>query len=320
MLSNVQLNFIPTAYNCLAWSKDGELAVGAGEFIHILVPAPSHSRKSGSEPWTTVHFRVNAFTHSEWPVLEPASFQHFSIGEEQSTSTVAALSWSPPGLAKHRRSVLAVLTSNLLLSLWSSISDPKDSKTWKRVLVINRALNVPEAPNLRQRRRIRAMSWAEPLGQKTSKWGRFILAVANDNDELIFILISNGQGGPVPANQYNAEVLQSILLDHDEEMASASGVFGARHFAEHLAWAPWKTEQQRHATLLTHTYNGKRRHLRVISCFDDHLETSPRTPNIELNELISTPETSSRDLGFALWHKQVSMMHLRSASRLSISR
>ncbi|KAL9006739.1 MAG: hypothetical protein Q9188_000517 [Gyalolechia gomerana] len=38
MLADVKLPFHPTATDCLAWSEDGELAIAAGEFVHILVP------------------------------------------------------------------------------------------------------------------------------------------------------------------------------------------------------------------------------------------------------------------------------------------
>ena len=37
MLPDVELNFQPSISNCLAWSDDGELAVAAGEFVHVLV-------------------------------------------------------------------------------------------------------------------------------------------------------------------------------------------------------------------------------------------------------------------------------------------
>lgn len=37
MLPDVQLLFHPNTPNCLAWSDDGELAIAAGEYVHILV-------------------------------------------------------------------------------------------------------------------------------------------------------------------------------------------------------------------------------------------------------------------------------------------
>jgi len=40
MLDPVELQLFPSCYNCLSWSSDGELAVAAGENIHILVSIP----------------------------------------------------------------------------------------------------------------------------------------------------------------------------------------------------------------------------------------------------------------------------------------
>lgn len=36
MLPDVELLFRPNIVDCLAWSEDGELAIAAGEFVHIL--------------------------------------------------------------------------------------------------------------------------------------------------------------------------------------------------------------------------------------------------------------------------------------------
>ena len=77
------------------------------------------------------------FTQDEWPERNLLENDGFSIGEEQSYSIVTALAWSPAALAKHRRSALAVLTSNHVLSLWASNSDMAVSSSWERVLIIN---------------------------------------------------------------------------------------------------------------------------------------------------------------------------------------
>lgn len=37
MLADVKLPFHPTTTHCLAWSDDGELAIAAGDFVHLLV-------------------------------------------------------------------------------------------------------------------------------------------------------------------------------------------------------------------------------------------------------------------------------------------
>ena len=103
--------------------------------------------------------------------------ENFSIGEEQSLSTVVALAWSPPGLAKHKRPTLAVLTSNHLLSLWASNSNMAVRTSWERVLIVNHAIRkqLPATtssepkddgeesfePNRLQR--LRCMAWAPLL-------------------------------------------------------------------------------------------------------------------------------------------------------------
>ena len=95
------------------------------------------------------------------------------------------LAWSPPGLAKHKRCVLAVLTSNQVLSLWSSKSDMTIPESWERVCVVNHAVNAAlrhegfrerfkSVRNLRLRR-IRSAAWAPLLG----------LARANQRDERV---------------------------------------------------------------------------------------------------------------------------------------
>ncbi len=193
---------LPTAHipvgistqNCLAWSPDGQLALAAGEEVYLLLP-----HHNDSQPWKHVRFQVNRFTIDEWPWQEPASFKDMSIGEEQALVTVSALAWSPCGLAKHRRSVLAVLTSNLLLSLWTPYADPADPECWERVMIVNYFLipeNVP-TPQKQSRtsQRIRSMAWAPICPEhverqtpfSTRKWGVFLMAITDDENGVYFV-------------------------------------------------------------------------------------------------------------------------------------
>ena len=184
--------------NCLAWSPDGEVALAAGEEVYLLLPHYNHS-----QPWKHVRFHANRFTIDEWPWPEPASFKDMSIGEEQALVTVTALAWSPCGLAKHRRSVLAVLTSNLLLSIWTSYGDPADPETWERVMIVNDLL-MPEnlsSPQKQSRasQRIRSIAWApvnpEHAERQTpfspSKWGVFLMAITNDEGGVYFVTFTS---------------------------------------------------------------------------------------------------------------------------------
>ena len=142
----VELRSRPTCHNCLAWSSDGELAVAGGEYVHILTPKHSklekeHLKTAVDSPWHTTTLRINNFDQTEWTYQSLAPLSRLSIGEEQSHSTVSALSWSPPGLAVHRRSVLAVLTTNLLLAFWETDGN---LDTWKRTCIVNYARGLVE--------------------------------------------------------------------------------------------------------------------------------------------------------------------------------
>ena len=195
-------NMLPAAHipvgistqNCLAWSQDGELALAAGEEVYLLLP--NHNE---SQSWNHVRFQVNRFTVDEWPWPEPASFKDMSIGEEQALVIISAVAWSPCGLAKHGRSVLAVLTSNLLLSLWTSYTDPTDPESWERVMIVNYSLvpeNVP-TPQKQSRtsQRIRSMAWIpiypEHAERQTPfsirKWGVFLMAITDDENGAYFV-------------------------------------------------------------------------------------------------------------------------------------
>ena len=180
--------------NCLAWSPDGELALAAGEEVYLLLP-----HYNDSQPWKHVRFHVNRFTIDEWPWPEPASFKEMSIGEEQALVTVTALAWSSWGLAKYRRSVLAVLTSNLLLSLWTSYADRANPECWQRVMIVNDCL-IPEhvsTPREQSRasQRIRSMTWApvnpEHADRQTPfsprKWGVFLMAITDDENGVYLV-------------------------------------------------------------------------------------------------------------------------------------
>ncbi|RHZ65394.1 hypothetical protein CDV55_101267 [Aspergillus turcosus] len=230
MFDQVELTVSPSCYNCLAWSADGEIALAAGEYVQILTPKkPTQGKEEGGfdrskrEPeWHITRFRANLFTNREWPTVSPQNRDDFSIGVELSQSSVVGLSWSPPGLAKHRRCTLAVLTSNLVLSFYQLV----DGK-WTRVAIVNNALAEhfnsvihDEGPRLRKTN-VREFAWCQPLkvpqGKNhsvpaaESRWGFQILTVANDDDDLIFLHVRRAEAGLA---LYSVDII-SIISVHD---------------------------------------------------------------------------------------------------------
>ncbi|QGA12418.1 hypothetical protein EYB26_000062 [Talaromyces marneffei] len=222
----LDLNLYPSCYNCLSWSDDGELAVAAGDTVHLQLPQwkPKYVHplfeKEKSMPWTSTKVRTNVFTHQEWKVMMPSGRDEFSIGAEQSQSTVSQLAWSHQGLGLHRRCVLAVLTSNLLLSLYEA--DGK-RRTWSRVCVVNKALEKYFESKDRSKSigtsRIRSFAWCPPLRNDASgendradvRWGEQLLTIATDRNDIVLVHVKRNNSSNALAWRYSIDV-----IDHAE--------------------------------------------------------------------------------------------------------
>ncbi|EXJ57552.1 hypothetical protein A1O7_07900 [Cladophialophora yegresii CBS 114405] len=180
----VSLPIWPTCKNALTWSAEA-LAVAAGEAVHILTPRDSSAstENPGNKQWHIHTVRVNQFDPSEWPPQALATVTQFSLGEELSESTIVSIAWSPAGLGVYRRSVLTILTSNLVLSLWETTGR---FGVWQRTAVVNQHLsmhNINETgDNTRCQHRVRAFAWLPSFPSVAeSMWGRQLLAVADDS-------------------------------------------------------------------------------------------------------------------------------------------
>ncbi|KAJ5730643.1 uncharacterized protein N7483_005151 [Penicillium malachiteum] len=207
----VELSLFPSCFGAADWSPDGELAVAGSDQVHILTwkaKAQNNTAQNASEGWhITRILRVNFFTFTEWPTVHPQNRDDFSVGVEQSPSNVIGLAWSPPGLARYRRSVLAILTSNLILSLWEPVGANGE---WVRVCIINHALYPnPEALQKLhgaglQKTNIRSFQWCPPAqvsqnpGSRSrtpeDRWGVQLMAATTDSNEVVFLRIYRPTG------------------------------------------------------------------------------------------------------------------------------
>ncbi|RAL12518.1 uncharacterized protein BO97DRAFT_390200 [Aspergillus homomorphus CBS 101889] len=267
MLGPLELPLFPSCADCLAWSADGELAIGAGEYVQILTPKTANEKaeqgpaQKAINNWHSNRFRVNIFTNSEWPTIYPQKRDHFSLGGEQSLSTVVGLAWSPPGLAKYRRCVLAVFTSNLLLSLYEPVGI---QGRWTRVAIVNDSLKLYFQPQVQdeglvlQKSAIRSFSWSSPLkvpvaqqdadsllaAGPESRWGFHLLSVANDAKDVIFLRVRGLTA--VQSPRYTADVLSITSFDESPEshpQINPSSLFAAalqsKAVVSSMGWGPW---------------------------------------------------------------------------------
>ncbi|KAL4865399.1 hypothetical protein BDV12DRAFT_149446 [Aspergillus spectabilis] len=269
MLEPLELQVFPSCYNCISWSDDGEIAVATGDHVQILTPkipskrqANDGSSQFSSADWHRTRFRANVFTINEWPIMFPQPRDQFSIGAEQSMSTVVGVAWSPPGLVKHRRSVLAVLTSNMVLSIHALV--PTSGK-WKRIAIVNKALeayfgdSTENTPRTRKTS-IRAFTWTPPLKVPAqnqlypgpdSRWGISFLAVTNDENDVVFLQVQEPSARQASPESFRVEAVSAVPLPDatgfDQLVQPASIFASALRFQARtlsLASGPWLFERQ----------------------------------------------------------------------------
>lgn len=210
--------------------------------------------------WDVVRFRINAFTRQEYPLPRPPYSTLTSIGEEQSICHVTHISWSPTGLARYRRSVLAVLTSNHVLSIWEPTNNPRVETNWKRALVFEqehlRDLSNQNRPLQKEEQirdcgsKCRAFAFSHPCHVSPSDvWGTSLLAISTDNDEVIIArLLSPYRHTLRRCNTWQLEILGRIRVDpsSNDSLNHLSTVKTPRatvdwkpKYATNLSWSPW---------------------------------------------------------------------------------
>lgn len=225
----------------------------------------SYERDNDVPQWQHVPLQVPWFSTDELAVKDAAPLSNYSVGEEISPSVPIAIAWSSPGLAKYRRCALAVLTSNLILSIWSAEGKLQEETSWNRRLLINDSLidhftdsvatntsHVTSNPEeqLRLRTRIRAFTWAPSLptilntmGTQTS-YGQQYLALANDDNQLIFLGVDSPTSTLGQSLDWKAKVLTHISLASEAESTFTDPLFfddlmKQQRFISHVAWSPW---------------------------------------------------------------------------------
>ncbi|KAJ5779869.1 hypothetical protein N7457_007589 [Penicillium paradoxum] len=235
MLRPVALSLAPSCHDALAWSSDGELAIAAGEYFQILTPkigkdddAPLNST---IQDWQMTRVRANLFTNSEWPIYLPGDRDDFSVAADLSESNVIGLAWSPAGLGKYRRSVLAVLTSNLVLSIWEPVGLKQQ---WTRVSIVNHVFWPQRQPSqdpnshIFREANIRSFTWCESLKpsapavgsaflhSRESRWGIPLLTIVNDFNEVTLLRVVRSDTMSNSSKPYDIQILAHHSLQNQQ--------------------------------------------------------------------------------------------------------
>ncbi|KAJ5884664.1 hypothetical protein N7495_009174 [Penicillium taxi] len=233
-MSPIQLSTFPSSVDALSWSPDGDLAVAGGDHVRILTSTVNSGGTLIKQRWNQWHptnVQTNRFTNAEWPTILTQGREDFSIAAEQSTSLTTAIAWSPSGLARYRRSVLAVLTSNLLLSIWEPAGV---NGQWVRVCLVNHCLFATTPVRLEgtelRKVNIRSFKWCPPIrvsphggssddSDPESRWGIHLILVANDLNEVVLLQIRR---------RSNPETVSQTIIT--EKLATHTVVVGDGEF------------------------------------------------------------------------------------------
>ena len=182
---------------------------------------------------------------------------------------MVGLHWSPPGLSRHHRCSLAILTSNHVLSLWASTAYPHERVSWHRVLVVNHALSQHFGTQLldkqhegesRRRCRIRSFTW--PHFGTADPGEAFYLAVSNDCDEILICQIASPYLPLTDADSWTASVkclnskpCKPIVIAQSERYLEDA--IPPIRSIKAICWSPWRFDSNGHSSS-------------IIACTSEH--------------------------------------------------
>jgi len=235
-----------------------------------------HGLSSEIHRFHHIRIRTNVFDEDERPVDEPEPFVNWSAGEEISQGLISALAWSPLGLAKHRRSALAVLTSQLILSVWSSSSDPTSEEHWERSLIINHTLqqhfgtsselqSLASMPDkykfLKKCQRVHTFIWSPPVRlSEHSPWSEHLILVANRNNDIVALRVQSSLDILSRSEkEWQATVVGQYHVNFEQSRDDLSAFTFEDHLQQqrcvaNLALSPWtKISESTHRAYLAYT-------------------------------------------------------------------
>lgn len=284
--TSVRIPAWPSCMNCVSWSTDSEIAVASGEHVEILIPklsfdlAKHNQGELESNKWDRLRLTINTFSEAELPYVDPRPFKIFSIGEEQSLSLVAALAWSPAGVARHSRCALAVLTTNHVLSIWAPDANPTNPRSWRRVLVLNKCLQdhftrdssdvtaTDSESNVVQRCRVYAFEWAPvaplDLSEGVLSDEKLLcpanvchLVLSNGSGELVAVEIQSRVAKIRPSElSWSAHVLTAkptsqTTRPQESTLRPSTNFLASHHTITRLSFTPWRRDVAEPAQLVT---------------------------------------------------------------------
>ncbi|KAI5862056.1 hypothetical protein GGS23DRAFT_598070 [Durotheca rogersii] len=309
-LESFDLTAVPTSTHNIAWSPDAELAIGCDDCVFVFLPEYSRPRSEGAERGTTLHRQYNAAAlrfpsvgHRDPELNRPLfdlvgqdfpEYEHIPGGaggsgpvasQGSSMNHVVALEWSPCGLGRMDRSVLAVLTGAGTITMYlEAASDGMNAfklhggntrglKPWLVAWGVGTGLLLPVAEgHIAQytREYITAFSWS-----KDTDGHGALLAYANDEDDVVIVSVQAKHDSKAAPGDCGLWRVEEVPTDPDYSPSGSS-------FS--LSWGPWLKRGTSKTCMLSYiakNYVGFRQ-VTIKGTFK-----STKTPNLEIDPVDS---------------------------------
>ncbi|KAI1374006.1 hypothetical protein F4677DRAFT_185694 [Hypoxylon crocopeplum] len=275
-LESFSLTAFPASTHNIAWSPDAELAVGCDDCVFIFIPeysvpvSPDGQDNGVIRQYNETALRFPSVEHRSPDLNRPLfdlvgqDFPEFDFvpggggsgtvaSQGSSMNHLVALEWSPCGLGRMNRSVLAVLTGAGAITVYcEGASDgmnafklrgrnARNLSPWMAAWGIGAGLLLPAADGheiVYTKEYITAFAWA----RDTDGYGA-LLAYANDEDEIVIVSVQtkhDSNASPGDCGQWRVEEVvrfvaegpHPIIEPTDPDYSPSGSSFS-------LSWSPW---------------------------------------------------------------------------------
>ncbi|KAI2622323.1 hypothetical protein GGR54DRAFT_646667 [Hypoxylon sp. NC1633] len=297
-LDSFSLTAVPASTHNIVWSPDAELAIGCDDCVFIFIPeysvvSPDGLDRPVDRQYNEAALRFPSVEHRSPELNRPLfdlagqefpEFQFIPGGggsgtvasQGSSMNHLVALEWSPCGLGRMNRSVLAVLTGAGALTIYcEGASDGmnaskllgRNSRTlspWVAAWGIGSGLLLPvvkghEAEYTNEY--ITSFAWARDTNGPTA-----LLAYTNDEDEIVIVSVQSkhdSEATPGDCGQWRVEEVARFVAEGPHPRSDPSDPdYSPSGSSFSLSWSPWLKKGNSRTGILSYVaknYVGFRR-------------------------------------------------------------
>ncbi|KAI1100441.1 hypothetical protein F4804DRAFT_45500 [Jackrogersella minutella] len=317
-LESFALTATPASTHNIVWSPDAELAIGCDDCVFLFIPEFSvpKSREGGDtgvvRQYNDVALRFPSVEHRSPELNRPLfnlvgqefpDFEYFPggggssivTGQGSSMNHLVALEWSPCGLGRMGRSVLAVLTGAGTITIYcEGASDGMNSfkprgrgartlRPWVATWAVGAGLLLPVAKGHQVeyiKEYITAFAWARDVPGHGA-----LLAYVNDDNEVVVISVQARHDANATLGDCGTwrveEVARFVAEGPHPRIEPTDPDYSPSGSSFSLSWSPWLKKGKSKTCMISYVardYVG----FRQVTIHSPH--KSMTTPNVEIDQ------------------------------------